>query len=134
MNFCEKNCTKTHLAGSTSSGVVPGLRQTTEARQERCEMRAIFLSDSGEFQPHTTGGLHVTHYGLGADLALLHKKINLGRGANGRWFVGLKKNSAEAHIPDAQNVMPSRRSPIHTNFMGFNARGLPAGVRRHTQW
>jgi hypothetical protein len=58
----------------------------------------------------------VAHYGLGSDLPLFHKEINLRSRADRLRVARLDKHSSEAQIPHAQKIIPSPTTPVHPNF------------------
>lgn len=65
--------------------------KTAKPVQKRCQMGPVFLRNTGEFQPHTSCDVNVTHHSLGSDLPFFHKKIYLSGGAHGLRFVCLNK-------------------------------------------
>jgi hypothetical protein len=56
------------------------------------------LSYRDELQAHTELVPNVPHNRLCSDLSFFDKKIDLCFGPDGRWFMCLKKNPAEAQI------------------------------------
>jgi hypothetical protein len=62
-------------------------------------------------------------------LPFFHKEIDLRGGADRLRVARLDEHSSEAQIPHTQESVPSAGAPVHSNFGGFYARGLPAGVR-----
>jgi hypothetical protein len=107
-------------------------RQATKPCQQRSQMGAVFVSDRGEFQPHSASALHMAHNSLGSDLPFFDEKINLCLGPNRLRFMCLNKNSPEAQIPNARNITTPRATPIHPNpLRRSDARSLSPGVGRH---
>jgi len=78
-------------------------------------MRAVFLSNSCKFQPHSVSALHMAHNGLGSDLPFSDKKINLCLGSNRLRSKRLNKDSPKAQIPNGQNIITPDATPIHPN-------------------
>jgi len=54
------------------------------------------LGHGGEFESQPVTGLKMAHDGLGADLALLDKKIEPGFGAYRPWAWGMDKQASRA--------------------------------------
>ena len=90
-------------------------RQSSKACQEGYEAGAVFLGDGGEFEPHTGGAVDVTHNGLGPDLPLVDKKVDLCLSTDRAGFTSFKKESTKADTANPEDILVSGAAPVHAN-------------------
>jgi hypothetical protein len=68
-------------------------------------------------------------YSFSPDLSLLNKKIELGFRAQRRGNWGGEKQSTDAQVADAGNIIHVLTAPIHPNVAhGLDARSHPSGI------
>jgi len=77
-------------------GFTAGTREGAEPGKQGCEMWRVLLSYGCEFEAESVTRLKMAHDGLGADLALLDKKIEPGFGAYRPWAWGMDKQASRA--------------------------------------
>ena len=116
------NCPLISNEAQLTRQVGSGPRQTTKPCQQRSQMGAVFLSNRGEFQPHSASALHMAHHSLGFDLPFFDEKIDLCLGPYRLRFMSRNKNSPKAQIPDARNITMLDATPIHPNPSGVSTR------------
>ena len=130
---------KTRLSGTLLSSCSSFLKtsivdrldrdKTAKPCQQLSQTWAVFLSNPGEFQPHSASTIHMAHNSLGSDLAFFDEKINLCFGSNRLRLRCLNKNSPKTQIPNTGNIATPRATPIHPNpFRNFDARSLSPGI------
>jgi hypothetical protein len=113
--------------GSFASSGSPNYRKTKPC-QQRSQTWAVFLSNAGEFQPHSASALHMAHNSLGSDLAFFDEKINLCFGSSRLRLMCLNENSPKTQIPNAGDITTPRATPIHPNPFRSDSRSLSPGV------
>jgi hypothetical protein len=98
--------------------------QPAQSCHQSCEPRPVFLAHSCELHSHTATRSHVSHGGVGADLAFLYKEVEVDDRSHRFDGRCLKEQSTHAHILYGRNVRPSVAAPVDPNL----PRGLNTGI------
>ena len=86
--------------------------QTSKPSHQCCQIVTVLFIDRLELQSQSATGLHVPHDSVGANLALLNKKMKIGRRANALWPGGLNEQSAYTEILHARQITISAAFPV----------------------
>ena len=84
-------------------------------------MGPALSSYRGEFQPHASSNLDMTHNRRCSELPFFDHKIDLCIGSHARRLGCLNKGSAEAEIAHTQNITARTAGPKHANFWRFDS-------------
>jgi len=86
--------------------------QTSKPSHQCCQIVTVLFIDRLELQTQSAAGLHVPHDSVGANLALLNKKMKIGRRANALWPGGLNEQSSYTEILHARQITISAAFPV----------------------
>ena len=86
--------------------------QTLKPCQQCCQIGTVLFIDRLELQSQSAAALHVLHSSVGSNLALLNKKMKIGRRANALWSGGLNEQSSYTEILHARQITISAAFPV----------------------
>src|SRR5260370_30343180 len=86
--------------------------QTSKPSHQCCQIGTVLFIDRFELQSQSAAGLHVPHNSVGANLALLNKKMKISRRANALWPGGLNEQSAYTEILHTRQITISAAFPV----------------------
>jgi hypothetical protein len=86
--------------------------QTPKPSHQCLQIRTVLFTHCFEFQSQSAAGLHMPHYSVGSNLALLDKKMKIGRRAYALYLGGFKEQPSRAEIYNAGQIAISITFPV----------------------
>ena len=91
--------------------------QTSKPSHQCCQIGPVLFTHCFELQSQSAAGLYVPHNGVGSNLALLNKKMKIGRRANALGLGGLNEQSSYAEVHHARQITISTAFPVDPHIV-----------------